>query len=80
MSNAKSYIIENHNHSSHNHAGCPVIFPGEPNLSALSIDGGVTPVSEGLGEKLAKLLERARAGFPKRKIGFSFAAGLKLGA
>ncbi|MEE8433461.1 MAG: hypothetical protein V3S64_01615 [bacterium] len=68
MSNAKWYIIENHNLSSYNNTGGPVVFPGGPNLSALSIDGGVTPLREGLAKKLARAWDKARKGLTNRHI------------
>lgn len=68
MSNAKWYIIENHNLSSYHHTGSPVIFPGGPNLSALSIDGGVTPQREGLTEKFARAWDKVRESLTKRHI------------
>ncbi len=61
MSETKSYIIENHNLSSYNHTGNPVVFSGEANLSALNIDGGVTPYKETFWARIsAKADERRR--------------------
>jgi hypothetical protein len=60
MTDTKSYIIENHNLSSYNHTGNPVVFSGEANLSALNIDGGVTPYKETFWARLSAIADERR--------------------
>ena len=66
MTDTKSYIIENHNLSSYNHTGNPVVFSGEANLSALNIAGGVTPYKETFWTRLSAIAGQRRR---RRTIG-----------
>lgn len=60
MTDTELYIIENHNLSSYSHTGNPVVFSGEANLSALNIDGGVTPYKETFWARLSAIADERR--------------------
>ena len=60
MTDTELYIIENQILSSYNHTGNPVVFSGEANLSALNIDGGVTPYKETFWARLSTIADEWR--------------------